>query len=225
MVWIILSGALHNFNMYALSVFQMPFLQRYHGATLTGAGRLLTLLTLAGIPGLLLGGFAGDIARRTRSNGRLLVAALAVLLSTPFMYLALNCAPGNLLGFGLFMALGGGLMFVYYSTVYSTIQDVIEPSLRGTAMALYFFAMYVLGGSFGPVLTGFLSELFTTRAATAAGRRVPQQRRARAIPRRRPSFGNVSSFPCSAACSRSCFSPPHSRSGKIWRTCSSGCRN
>ena len=49
-------------------------------------------------------------------------------------------------------------MFVYYSTVYSTIQDVIEPSLRGTAMALYFFAMYVFGASFGPVLTGFLSE-------------------------------------------------------------------
>ena len=67
------------------------------------------------------------------------------------------------------MALGGGLMFVYYSTVYSTIQDVIEPSLRGTAMALYFFAMYVLGGSFGPVLTGFLSETFTRSAATTAG--------------------------------------------------------
>ena len=169
MFWIILSGALHNFNMYALSAFQMPFLMRYHGATLTDAGRLLTLLTLAGIPGLLLGGFAGDFVRRTRSNGRLLVAALALLLSTPFMYLALNRAPGDLLGFGVFMALGGGLMFVYYSTVYSTIQDVIEPSLRGTAMAIYFFAMYVLGGSFGPVLTGFLSEGFTRSAAATAG--------------------------------------------------------
>jgi MFS family permease len=169
MFWIILSGALHNFNMYALSAFQMPFLMRYHGATLTDAGRLLTLLTLAGIPGLLLGGFVGDFVRRTRSNGRLLVAALALLLSTPFMYLALNRAPGDLLGFGVFMALGGGLMFVYYSTVYSTIQDVIEPSLRGTAMAIYFFAMYVLGGSFGPVLTGFLSEGFTRSAAATAG--------------------------------------------------------
>ena len=67
------------------------------------------------------------------------------------------------------MALGGGLMFVYYSTVYSTIQDVIEPSLRGTAMALYFFAMYVLGASFGPVLTGLLSEAYTRNAAATAG--------------------------------------------------------
>ena len=60
-------------------------------------------------------------------------------------------------------------MYVYYSTVYSTIQDVIEPSLRGTAMALYFFAMYVFGASFGPVLTGFLSDQFTQGAARRAG--------------------------------------------------------
>jgi MFS family permease len=169
MFWLIVSGALHNFNMYALSAFQMPYLMRYHGATLAGAGRLSTLLALAGIPGLLLGGIAGDVARRTRPNGRLLVAALALLLSTPFTYLALDAAPGDLLGFGVFMALGGGLMFVYYATVYSTIQDVIEPSLRGTAMALYFFAMYVFGASFGPVLTGFLSETYTRSAATTAG--------------------------------------------------------
>ena len=169
MFWLILSGALHNFNMYALSAFQMPFLMRYHGATLAGAGRLLTVLALAGIPGLLLGGFAGDLVRRTRANGRLLVAALALLLSTPFTYLALDAAPGNLVGFGVFMALGGGLMYVYYSTVYSTIQDVVEPSMRGTAMALYFFAMYVLGASFGPVLTGYLSESYTRSAASAAG--------------------------------------------------------
>ncbi len=167
--WLIVSGALHNFNMYALSAFQMPYLMRYHGAALADAGRLSMLLALAGIPGLLLGGIAGDLARRVRSNGRLLVAAVALLLSTPFTYLALNAAPGDLRGFGAFMALGGGLMFVYYATVYSTIQDVIEPSLRGTAMALYFFAMYVLGASFGPVLTGFLSDRLTRSAAAAAG--------------------------------------------------------
>ena len=48
------------------------------------------------------------------------------------------------------MGIGSGVMFAYYSTVYSTIHDVVEPSLRGTAMALYFFAMYVLGASLGP---------------------------------------------------------------------------
>ena len=61
------------------------------------------------------------------------------------------------------------LMYFYYSTVYSTIQDVTEPALRGTAMAVYFFAMYVLGASLGPYGTGILSDLFTKRAAQAAG--------------------------------------------------------
>jgi hypothetical protein len=31
MWWIIVSGALHNFNMYALGTFITSFLTRYHG--------------------------------------------------------------------------------------------------------------------------------------------------------------------------------------------------
>ena len=64
-------------------------------------------------------------------------------------------------------------MFAYYSTVYSTIHDVVEPSLRGTAMALYFFAMYVLGASLGPVGTGLASDYFTFQKASAAGAVAP----------------------------------------------------
>ena len=51
----------------------------------------------------------------------------------------------------------------------SAIQDVVEPGLRGTAMAVYFFAMYVLGGSLGPWGTGMLSDHFARRAMKAAG--------------------------------------------------------
>ena len=36
-------------------------------------------------------------------------------------------------------------------------------------MAIYFFAMYLLGASLGPYGTGLLSDIFTTRAARAAG--------------------------------------------------------
>jgi MFS family permease len=71
--------------------------------------------------------------------------------------------------FLVFMGLGCGLMYTYYSTVYSTIHDVIEPSLRGTAMAIYFFAMYLLGAALGPWGTGALSDFFTRRAAADAG--------------------------------------------------------
>jgi MFS family permease len=85
------------------------------------------------------------------------------------VYLALNVPPGGTLMFTVLMGLASALMYFYYSTVYSTIQDITEPASRGTAMAVYFFAMYVLGASLGPYGTGLLSDIFTRRAASLAG--------------------------------------------------------
>jgi predicted MFS family arabinose efflux permease len=170
MRWLIISGALHNFNMYAIGSFLTPFLMRYHGSDIRAANLVsMVVYGLSGVPGLILGGIVGDAVMKRRANGRLLVGALAILGSVPLLFLALGRASGDTLGFMLLMGGGCALMYVYYSTVYSTIQDVIEPSLRGTAMALYFFAMYVLGASLGPYGTGIVSDFFTTRAATAAG--------------------------------------------------------
>jgi MFS family permease len=170
MWWLILSGALHNFNMYAIGSFLSPFLQRYHGMDIREAGFIsMVVYGLSGVPGLILGGFVGDAVMKRKPNGRLLVGALAILISVPFIFFALGAQKGEMVTFITLMGIGVGVMYAYYSTVYSTIQDVIEPSLRGTAMALYFFAMYVLGASLGPVGTGFASDYFTAQAATAAG--------------------------------------------------------
>src|SRR5207248_83790 len=113
----------------------------------------------------ILGGISGDAVVKRRANGRLLVGAISVLLGVPLVYFALTQPAGATVGFTVLLFLGWALMYVYYATVYSTIQDVIEPSLRGTAMALYFFAMYVLGASLGPIGMGYLSSHFTTKAA------------------------------------------------------------
>jgi MFS family permease len=170
MRWLVVSGALHNFNMYAVGSFLTPYLMRYHGADIRSANLVsMVVYGLSGAPGLILGGLAGDAAAGRRGEGRLLVAALAALSSVPLLFLALGRAGGDTAGFTALMGSGCALMYVYYANVYSTIQDVTEPSLRGTAMALYFFAMYVLGASLGPYGTGTLSDLFTARAARAAG--------------------------------------------------------
>ena len=87
----------------------------------------------------------------------------------PLLLLALLTPAHNTLMFVVFAAFGCMAMYVYYSSVYAAIQDVVEPRLRGTAMALYFLAMYVLGASLGPLGTGMASDFFTKRAAAAAG--------------------------------------------------------
>jgi predicted MFS family arabinose efflux permease len=170
MWWLILSGALHNFNMYAIATFLSPFLMRFHGVSLRQAGLIsMAVYGLTGAVGLLLGGVAGDWAMRRRRNGRLLVGAGAIVASVPALFFSLGRPRGDAAGFAILMGLGCAVMYAYYSTVYAAIQDVIEPALRGTAMSLYFFAMYVLGASFGPFGTGLLSDHFTARAADAAG--------------------------------------------------------
>jgi MFS family permease len=170
MWWLIASGALHNFNMYAIAQFLSPFLIRFHHVSIRQAGLLSTAIYgLSGIGGLMLGGLAADAAYRRRADGRLLVGGTAIAIAAPLMFLALGRGSGDVMGFSLLMGAGCGVMYVYYSCVYSTIQDIIEPSLRGTAMALYFCAMYVLGASLGPIGTGLASDYFTTRAAAAAG--------------------------------------------------------
>ena len=176
MRWLILSGALHNFNMYAIGAFITPFLIRYHyqyadPQTAVQSANFVSMIVygMMGAPGLLLGGIIGDAAMKRRTNGKILVGAAAVMLATPFLYLALGRPGGDITTFSILMGAGVALMYFYYSTVYSTIQDIVEPSLRGTAMAVYFFAMYVLGGSLGPLIMGLLSDFFTKQAAAASG--------------------------------------------------------
>jgi MFS family permease len=170
MWWIIASGALQTFNMYAIGQFLTPFLMRYHNQDIRTAG-LTTMIVfgLSGIPGLLLGGVIGDAVMKRRDNGRLLTASLSLLASVPLIFFALTQPPSETLIFIILMSAGVALMNIYYATVYPAIQDVIEPSLRGTAMSIYFFAMYVLGAALGPLGTGLASDFFTARAASASG--------------------------------------------------------
>jgi MFS family permease len=45
----------------------------------------------------------------------------------------------------------------------------VPPDQRAFAMSVYFMAMYLCGASFGPLLTGRLSDLLAHRAMYAAG--------------------------------------------------------
>lgn len=166
--WIIASGALLNFNMYAIATFAPAFVIRVHHLSLAQAGVLAGLaLGLGGILGGLLSGALGDRAAQKRTDGRLRAASLLAVLGVPLAVIAI-LAPDVYLCvtlLGLFYA----MLNTYYGLVYASIQDVVAPNLRGSAMALYFMAMYFCGASLGPLLTGKLSDTLARRAAEAAG--------------------------------------------------------
>ena len=172
--WLIVSGALHNFNMYALGAFVAPFLVRFHRLSFLDAGWVAAAVYgFSGIVGLAGGGALADRLYRARVDGRLIVATGAIAICAALTFLSLGRPRGDVWGFALLMGAGCGVMYAYYATVYATIHDVVEPSMRGTAMALYFCAMYLLGASLGPVGTGLASDYFTFQAASAAGAVAP----------------------------------------------------
>lgn len=170
MRWLIISGAIHNFSLYALSSFMTPYLMRYHGLEIRDASIIAMLVNgVFTLPGLILGGVIGDAARKRLPGGGLLIVAAATLLAIPLFSAAVMAEAGST---SLFLwAMGGAfaLMYFYYSITYAAIADITEPGLRGTAMSVYFLAMYVLGGALGPYVLGLLSDHFTRQAAAASG--------------------------------------------------------
>jgi len=170
MWWIIASGALVNFNLYALATFFPAFLSRYHRLSVGASGFWTGVgYGVGGVLGGVVAGALGDRVIRKRQNGRMLAAAAAALLAAPMALVAIRQPSGAAAASILTMMTAYGLLNMYYGPVYSAIQDLVPPSLRGTTMSVYFLAMYLCGASFGPLITGRLSDYLAHRAADDAG--------------------------------------------------------
>jgi len=168
--WIILSGALLNFNMYALATFLPAFMTRVHGYSVARAGVTCGIVYLiGGVCGGLVGGHLGDLVASNARNARLWMAAIIALLGAPIMYYGITRPAGFAPAALVAIAIGYGAFNTYYGPVYASIQDIVPPNQRGFTMSVYFMAMYLCGASFGPLLTGGLSDHLARRAMHAAG--------------------------------------------------------
>jgi MFS family permease len=162
--WIAASGAVVNFALYSFSTFLPAFLTRYHGMSVSQAGIWTGMGSgISGILGALAAGLLGD-----RVKNRLYLAAGASFLAAGPVYAALGMPAGSG-GSAVWLAMTGyGLLQMYYGLVYAAIQDVVAPAVRGRAMAVYFVVTYLGGASWGPLLTGRLSDLLARRSRLAA---------------------------------------------------------
>ncbi len=168
--WIIASGVLLNFNAYSIASFLPALLSRVHGLSLAASGVASGIVYIfGGVMGGVLAGVLGDSIVRRRRDGRLLIASVASLVAAPLACFAILQPVGSMFATVIFFALTYAALTSYYGLVYSAIQDLVAPNQRGTTMAVYFLAMYLCGASFGPLLTGRLSDFMAHRAATLAG--------------------------------------------------------
>ncbi|MBI3791503.1 MAG: MFS transporter [Gemmatimonadetes bacterium] len=168
--WIVLSGALHNFNAYAVNGFLASYLARWHKLPIEQVSVVSAVaIGLSGLIGLVIAGIVADKLHAWRQGARLTFGAIAVAAVAPLLWFAIAQPPGQWLPFAVLLGLGWTCFYAYYATVYASVHDVVRPELRARAMSLYFFWMYVLGGAFGTAILGFLSDRAARTAMTAAG--------------------------------------------------------
>ncbi|MFJ5295310.1 spinster family MFS transporter [Pseudomonas sp. NPDC088368] len=167
--WLVLAGLAFNFATYACNSFMVPMLQRYFLLPLQEAAMATGLIVgVTGLIGLTAGGWVADKLHQRWANGRLMFAAASMTVACLCTGFALHAGRIEI---GLFVAVFSvGWLFSYnfYTCVYTAIQDVVQPRLRATAMALFFAGLYLLGGGLGPVVAGLLSDHFAHTAMAAA---------------------------------------------------------
>jgi MFS family permease len=162
--WIAASGAVVNFALYSFSTFLPAFLTRYHGMSVAQAGIWTGVGSgVSGILGAAAAGLLGD-----RVKNRLWLAAGASLAAAGPVYAAIRMPAGSAAAAVWLAMTGYGLLQMYYGLVYAAIQDVAGPEMRGRAMATYFVVTYLGGASWGPLVTGRLSDFLAHRSLLPA---------------------------------------------------------
>jgi MFS family permease len=168
--WIILSGVTMNFAAYAGNSFLVPMIQRYFGLALTAAAVTTGFIVgVTGLVGLTAGGWLADVVYKRSERARLVLGAASLVVAALATAAALGTGRRSVTLFAALFGLGWLAQYGYYTSVYPAIQDVIEPRLRARAVALYFAGMYLLGGAFGPVVVGGLSDALARSAMAEAG--------------------------------------------------------
>ena len=167
--WIVLSGILVNFNLYAIGTFLPAFFGRIHHMNVGRAGVMTGIVYLTGgLVGATIGGTWGDSMIGRSASARLRTAAVGALCAAPLAWFGIRQGWGMLALALPLLAAAYGALNMYYGLVYACMQDIVGPALRGTAMAIYFLVMYLGGASFGPLLTGKVSDALARRAAAGA---------------------------------------------------------
>ncbi|HSW20593.1 MAG TPA: MFS transporter [Ramlibacter sp.] len=164
---IMLAGLLMGFTGYGIGIWTPAFLVRSHGVTLLDAGAAMGLLGgMAAALGALAGGWLSDTLGKRDPRWRIGVPALGCLLSVPTGLAFYLLPAGDAWHLGSIVvphAVGFYLLFgmtaVWWTApVYAVLAELIAPNRRATALAIFNLGLTMIGGGFGPLLVGMLSD-------------------------------------------------------------------
>jgi MFS family permease len=145
-----------------ISTFAPAYFVRGFGMRLTEAGTAFGIVMgLAGLLGILTGGFGSDLASRRDRRWYAWLPATGVVLSAPLYAVGYSQATA---GVALPLILAGAVcLSVYVAPVFAVAQNLVEPRMRASMSAILLFSMNLVGQGLGPTLMGKASDMLAER--------------------------------------------------------------
>ncbi len=127
------------------------------------AGLVMGVVTIIGLAGPILGGVLADRWHHKFPGGRMRLASVSIAIASAFVFLILLAAfdlqNRSLMYFcAAMMPLHSIFVGMALPAVAATTQDVVPAKLKGQAWGAAMVALFLLGGAWGPLLVGAISD-------------------------------------------------------------------
>lgn len=173
--WLYLGLGMRNIMAFSFLSWMPALFMRSLKISEAKAGMITGVMGLCAIIGVLLGGWLADMAKKRGGGGRVLVPALGDAIGAPLSFLGVlmlwqsgsaTALDNPFVAASLIILTVNGIASVVGTAAFGAItQDVVHPRLKGVAWGMAVFCVYMLGGAWGPVLVGAISDNFGGGAA------------------------------------------------------------
>lgn len=157
-VFAVAGSCAYSFVVGGIAHWMPTYLQRSFELTQLKANTIFGGIAVgAGLAGTLLGGWIGDYLQKKSGGGQLKVCAFAMGSALPFLWLSLQTS--DLKQFIIFLVIAQILFFLSTSPINVAILQLTPKKNQTSAIALYIFFSYLLGGAISPPLIGRYSDM------------------------------------------------------------------
>jgi predicted MFS family arabinose efflux permease len=157
--YLIIGGAFAGFGMTSISSFLSVFIQRVHHLGVRDAGALYGTISGVSIAvGLLAGAFASDWLAQKDRRWSAWIATVG-LFGAPFVYFVAFQLE-DVTTAAVLLTAAAAVLLLFYGPTLGMIQNLLEPKMRATGIALFSTFYTLFGAGLGPTVVGFLSDRF-----------------------------------------------------------------
>lgn len=114
------------------------------------------LSATGGFLGVLTGGYVGDMLARRTPAGHLITIGVGFLLAAPAAIVMMLAEERAIFLPALFFAVA--FLVLYIGSVNAVIHNVVHPTLRATAVAIFVFVINLGGTALSPAIVGLISD-------------------------------------------------------------------